>query len=349
MNRKTLLRWVGGTALAGSLLTGGLVLDGAFAQTPTTGPSQTPATAPDPQNAPPLRGLDFGGRGHRGGKIDLVAATASVTGLTSDEVLQAHQAGKTFAAIAEENGNTADDVVKAAIAQLKTTLDAEVAAGTLTQAQADVQLAQAATKASMMVSQVGMPGSPGRGGPGRGGPGRGGLDMISATADVTGLSVTEVQQAHQAGKTFAAIAEENGKTADDVIKATVANAKTRLDAAVAAGTLTQAQADTQLALVTEQATEQVNHVGMPGGPDGGRGRGGRHGGLDLIGTTAEVTGLTIDEVRAELAAGRSLAQVAQDNGKTVDDVIAALETNAKSSLTQMLEQARTQMATPGGR
>ena len=162
-----------------------------------------------------------------------------------------------------------------------------------------------------------------------------------------------MQAAHQAGQTFAAIAEENGKTADDVVNAAIAQLKTSLDTAVAAGTITSAQADAQLAHATTKASRMVNQVGMGGGPGhggrGGPGHGGHRGGLDLVGTTAEVTGLTVDAVRAELAAGKSLAQVAQDNGKTVDDVMTALETKGNAHLSAQLEQAKTQLTTPGGR
>ena len=60
MNRKTLLRWVGGTALAGSLLTGTLALEGVFAQTPTPAATKPPATQSVPGAQDALPGLDFG-------------------------------------------------------------------------------------------------------------------------------------------------------------------------------------------------------------------------------------------------------------------------------------------------
>ena len=58
-----------------------------------------------------------------------------------------------------------------------------------------------------------------------------------------------------------------------VIDAIVASDKAEIDAAVQAGTMTQAQADERLANLTQHVTDEVN--GMAGGP-GGRGHGGPH-------------------------------------------------------------------------
>ena len=54
----------------------------------------------------------------------------------------------------------------------------------------------------------------------------------------------------------------------------VASVKTKLDAEVAAGSLTQAQADERLAQATEHATEHVNQTSLPAerGQGGPRGR-----------------------------------------------------------------------------
>ena len=155
MKRNTIIRWIGGSALAAALLTGGVAT---FAQTPT--PSQT---TPGQTTPPSDRGF-----GRHGGKIgggNIVAATASVTGLTEEAVRTELAAGKSAAQIAEANGKTAADVVAAVVASVKTKLDADVAAGTLTQAQADECLAQATEHATEQVNQTGLPAERGQGGP----------------------------------------------------------------------------------------------------------------------------------------------------------------------------------------
>jgi hypothetical protein len=71
---------------------------------------------------------------------------------------------------------------------------------------------------------------------------------------------------------------------------------------------------------------------------GGGGRG--PGGGGLVEATATVTGLTVAQVRAELAAGKTLAQVAQANGKTSDEVIASARATYKTSLDQAVAAGR---------
>ena len=68
------------------------------------------------------------------------------------------------------------------------------------------------------------------------------------------------------------IAKDKGKSVDGLKKALTAEAKTKLDAAVKAGKLTQAQADDLQARMTEHLDDVVNGTGGPG-----RGFGGHHG------------------------------------------------------------------------
>ena len=236
MKRKTIVRWISGMAIAGSLATGGVALQSTFAQTPT--PATTPTTVPttpDAQPAPPLPDFDFGrGRGPHGGKLDVVAATVSVTGLTAAQVQTELAAGKTPAQIAEANGKTATDVVNAIVAQRKNALDTAVAAGTISQAQADAELVKATERATTAVNQAGLADEPGHGGPGHGGPGRGGphqggRELVATTAEVTGLTEAQVQTELAAGKTLAQVAEANGKTVDDVISALRTKGQAQLD------------------------------------------------------------------------------------------------------------------------
>lgn len=70
-----------------------------------------------------------------------------------------------------------------------------------------------------------------------------------------------------------------------------------------------------------------------------RGGGGR-GAHGLVQATATVTGLTVDQVRAELAAGKSLTQVAQASGKTADEVIASARAAYKTKLDQAVAGGR---------
>ncbi|MEN9936112.1 MAG: hypothetical protein RLZZ387_2691 [Chloroflexota bacterium] len=125
------------------------------------------------------------------------------------------------------------------------TADAAVQQGTLTQAQAD------AVKARIQAGDLGAlwGGRGGRGGHGAmGGPGKGALAgvhqaMIDAAAQQLGLTSADLVTQLRGGQTLAQLAQAKGVTEQSVTDAALAAAKAQLDAAVTAGTITQAQAD----------------------------------------------------------------------------------------------------------
>jgi hypothetical protein len=96
----------------------------------------------------------------------------------------------------------------------------------------------------------------------------------------------------------------------------------RVDAAVAAGRLTQAQAD---ALKADIEAGDVPLLGFGGGHE-------VHGHVFGLDAAATYLGLTQDELRTALESGKSLAQVAQDEGKSVDGLVDALVAAAKERL-----------------
>ena len=78
---------------------------------------------------------------------------------------------------------------------------------------------------------------------GRGMMGAGGAyNMPSVVADITGLSVEDVIAEHQAGKSWAQIAEAKGLTKDQLVARIVEQRQAQLNERVAAGTLTAEQA-----------------------------------------------------------------------------------------------------------
>lgn len=136
-----------------------------------------------------------------------------------------------------------------------------VADGTLTQAQLD----------TVIDTMVAAHPEGGRGG----GRGHGGRGMGLATvAETLGLDEAAVRQAIADGQTIADLAAANGSSAQAVIDALVAATSARLDAKVADGSLTQAEADTKLAERTTEITEFVNNTPTQAADRGRHGRDG---------------------------------------------------------------------------
>src|SRR5258705_8320717 len=73
-----------------------------------------------------------------------------------------------------------------------------------------------------------------------------------------GISEADLLTALQGGQTVAAVAKAHNVDLQVVIDALVADGQSELDAAVKAGTMTQAQADAEKTELTQRATDQAN-------------------------------------------------------------------------------------------
>jgi hypothetical protein len=188
------------------------------------------------------------------GALVVGGAGVAVATSRSDEAKQREDAVLSDAAkrLDVQPSELRDALAKAEDAQL----DADVKAGRLTQAQADL-IKQRRSEAGTVLGGPG-PGGPGFGhhGPGghfelgraaRGGPG----DLMKAAADALGISEARLFSELRGGKSLAAIAKAHGKSFDDVKAALKAALKKHLDEEVAEGDITRAQADEMLARMTE--------------------------------------------------------------------------------------------------
>src|SRR6266566_1248038 len=105
----------------------------------------------------------------------------------------------------------------------------------------------------------------------------------------------------------------------------------QIDAAVKAGKLTQSQAN-----YLKQRIERA-----PGVPFGGHGF--RHFGMHprfLFGGAASYLGLSRDQLRQQLESGKSLAQIAQAQGKSVNGLEQAITASVKSKLDTAVSAGR---------
>ncbi|HEX4345112.1 MAG TPA: hypothetical protein VHZ31_06075 [Solirubrobacteraceae bacterium] len=221
------------------------------------------------------------------------AALAAVTQSNGSKNQQA-----VLADAAQRLGTTPDKLHDALAAAQDAQLDQQVKDGKLTQQQADAIKAQRKQTGQVLGGGGGFGGGPrgagpkGFGGPGHGfrGGGRGfgggfgmggGMDLAKAL----GLTQKQLGDQLRGGKSLADIAKAQGKSLDDVRTALKADAKTRSDAAVKAGKLTQAQADKFLAgmdkgidLIGTTPKMGPGAKGMGGGPGFFFHRGGPHNG-----------------------------------------------------------------------
>ena len=139
--------------------------------------------------------------------------------------------------------------------------------GTITQAQAD-----AVIEALQAASPQDGPGRPGGRGPG-----------FAIVAETLGLTEAEVRDAISNGQTLAQLAEANGSSAAALVDAILADIKTHMDEKVAAGELTQEEADARLAEAETRVTELVNNTQPPqGNPGHPRGPGANDGTVDTV-------------------------------------------------------------------
>ncbi|HET8645388.1 MAG TPA: hypothetical protein VFO85_07865, partial [Vicinamibacteria bacterium] len=167
-----------------------------------------------------------------------------------------------------------------------------------------------------------------------------------ATVEVSGIDRQELLAGLRDGKSLAQIAQEHGKTAGDVIAAARARLQDRLKQAVANGRLTQARADQMLAHFDQSAPQVMNDQSL--GRQVRRAIVKRHPlAAGLVKATAEVTGLQPKDVLAGLRAGKSLAQIAQEHGKTGDDILAKARELGQQRLDKALERAEELIDQPG--
>jgi hypothetical protein len=236
----------------------------------------------------------------------------------------------------------------------ETQIDQAVAAGQLTQAQGD------AMKKALESGNVPLTLTPGAGkgfgfGPGAGVPGFqmrmgfGGLGPALAigadtAASYLGLTVDELRQQLTSGKTLAQIAVAQGKTVAGLEQALNDAAKTQLDKAVANGDMTAAEEQQALSKISSMIDDAVNGK-LPGpGAFGPFGFHGGHGmfhafGADLS-AVATYLGLSEDQLQTQLQSGKTLAQIATAQGKTVAGLEQAMTDAAQKDLDQAVADGK---------
>ncbi|GAC1593601.1 MAG: hypothetical protein NVS3B21_14790 [Acidimicrobiales bacterium] len=219
------------TKIAGATgLSIGLALGGYGVAQAASGAAPSSGAA-GPGTTPPARGprVEGGGR---------LAAAARALAMTPAELMTQLQGGKSIADVARSKNIDPSVVIDAMV----------------TDAQAHLK--------ERITAEVNHPFAPG----GRKGFGHERGANLASVASALGLPEATIRSELMGGKSLAQIAQAHGSTADAVIGALVAERTSQIDSRVAAGTLTQAQADTMKAALKDRVAAMVNHVPAPGGP-----------------------------------------------------------------------------------
>ena len=146
------------------------------------------------------------------------------------------------------------------------------------------------------------------------------------------VAATQLSPTEESDAVVADAAKQLGVSADELDAALRQALVNRVDAALEAGRITEAQATE---LKERIAAGDVPLVGLGPGP----GHRGHHGFVDFE-AAATYLGVTEAELRTSLEAGDTLAEVATANGKTAAGLVDALVAAAKADLDEKVDAGR---------
>ena len=165
-----------------------------------------------------------------------------------------------------------------------------------------------------------------------------------------GAAIAASQTDSQGSSFLDSVAKHLGISSEELEDATKAAAVDQVDQALADGKITQEQADALKQRIESGEAPFFLGPGMFGFRHGFGGQGdngGRFGGPghhfffgDKLGSAAEYLGLTEDELHEQLRDGKSLADVAEAEGKSVDGLKQAILDGAKSGLDEAVANER---------
>ncbi len=153
-----------------------------------------------------------------------------------------------------------------------------------------------------------------------------------AVTDALGLSAGELRDGLASGKTLAELAEDQGLSRDEFVAAIVDSITEAVDKGVEEGAIDADRAAEMLADLPDRVDEMIDK-----GPGELHRHGPRHhrGGPGLQGASEEVQGLlglSAEEMRSALAEGQSLADLAQQQGVSIDALTDVLIAGAEERI-----------------
>jgi lambda repressor-like predicted transcriptional regulator len=240
--------------------------------------------------------------------------------------------GKSLADVAKEQGVSTDELVSLLTKQEEERLAAAVKEGKLTQEQADKLKENIAERVKHFVENTH---------PGKGFvkfralfPGFGDNEEL---LDLLKLDKEQLQSKLKDGKSLADVAKEQGVSTDELVSLLTKQEEERLAAAVKEGKLTQEQADK----LKENIAERVKHFVENTHPGKGfvkfralfPGFGDNEELLDLL-------KLDKEQLQSELKDGKSLADVAKEQGVSTDELVSLLTKQEEERLAAAVKEGK---------
>lgn len=146
-------------------------------------------------------------------------------------------------------------------------------------------------------------------------------NLLKQAATILGVDEATIKDQLKQGKTLAQIAQDKGVTEDVLLQKLTDAENQKIDAAVTAGNITQAEADKRKSGLADKLKKVVENAGF--GKEKGEHRGfGREG--KLAKQTATILGVDEATIKDQLKQGKTLAQIAQDKGVTEDVLLQKL-------------------------
>jgi uncharacterized protein (DUF433 family) len=163
--------------------------------------------------------------------------------------------------------------------------------------------------------------------------GHGARLALRTAATTIGVSPQDLAGQIRAGKTVAAVATEHNVDPAGIVNAVVAALTQQIDQAVAQGKIDGNRADQAKQKLPAFANRFVNETK----PNQGRGRAVLK---DAANAAAKVIGVSVADLKQARKDGKSIAQVAKDHNKSVDDVVNAIVKQATSHVDQAVKDGK---------
>jgi predicted transcriptional regulator len=172
-------------------------------------------------------------------------------------------------------------------------------------------------------------------------------NLVTETASILGIEEAAVREQLQQGQTLSQIAVAAGLTEEDYLAKLTALATAAIDASLSEGKITQEQADTLKSGLAERLKQQVANTGVKGiakDARGGKGHGGRFVDDEAL---SGILGLSAEEIRTQQQAGKSLAEIAEAQGITEDQLISKIKDSLTDELKSFVESKGGSAQHPG--